>query len=535
MTPAACRLPPAGCRLVACGLWLVVCGGLLSALPSPDPVLAIAGRDTLRREEFQLQLAIAGGFDVAPENIQPMLETWADGMLLWREAERQGLGEDETTRVLAAEAEKDYVVGLMSHRISDTVRVSENEIFDYYNRHKTDFVTQLRMQYAILPDEKAVQQALTDLKKPGAQFKALAQERSLERSINPAAELTLVGRNDTNAGLDPVLEDTIFTLPVGKLSLPLNVNGQYWLVEVTDRIRLRDEPGLDKVHDFISKFLELKKKRAVLERAVAALRKSRKVIFPKARGDTLGVLAQVGDSVLTRHRLLVQLTPGQTLSQENEARVIEVWINSELFAQEARRLGVGSDETTRVVMRQKTRDYVTNLLLDRMTRDLAVSNNDVFDYFQKHKDEFRYAVKVLHILCGSDSVAEAVLADVKKGVDFQKLARERSADRATSQGEESPPLDRLGQQGQLNPELEEAVFSLPVGAVSPLIHTNQGYWLVKVTDRKQVRNDVVFDDAKERINTFLHDQSYRQAVDGLLTQLQTAHPVQLFPMNYWAN
>jgi len=517
------------------GFLLSVICYLVSAAPGPNPVLAVAGPDTLRRAEFQLQLAIDGGFDVAPENIRPLLETWADGMLLWREAEREGLGRDETTRVLAAEAEKDYVVGLMSHRLTDTVKVSENEVFDYYNRHKLDFVSQLRLQYMVLPDEKAVQQALSDLKKPGAQFKALAQERSLERAVNPNAELTVVGRNDTNAALDPVLEDTIFALPLGRPGPPLKVNGQYWLVEVIEKIRLRDEPGLDKVHDFISRFLELKKKREVLDRVIKALRKSGKVSLPKTKGDTLDVLARVGDSTLTRHRLLIQLTPGQTLSRENESRVVEVWVNSELLVQAARRLGVGTDDTTRTIMRQKQREYVTNLMLDRTTRAIPVTNNDVFDYFQKHKDDFLYAVRVLHIVSGSDSAAEAVLADVKKGVDFQKLARERSADRATSQGEESPPLDRLGQQGKLNPALEEMVFSLKTGVVSPIVHTNQGYWILKVTDRKQVRNSVAFDDAKERISTFLHDQRYRQAVDGLLDQQRAAHPVQLLPMNYWAN
>jgi len=53
--------------------WLLCC--LMSLAPGSDPVLAIAGPDTLRRAEFQLQLAIDGGFDVSPENIPPMLET----------------------------------------------------------------------------------------------------------------------------------------------------------------------------------------------------------------------------------------------------------------------------------------------------------------------------------------------------------------------------------------------------------------------------------------------------------------------------
>jgi parvulin-like peptidyl-prolyl isomerase len=508
---------------------------LLSTVPVSDPALAIAGADTLRRAQFQLQLAIDGVSDVSPENIQPLLETWIDGTLLYREAERIGLGQDETTRVLASEVARDYIVGLMTQRVSDTVKVSENEIFDYYNRHKLDFVTQLRMQYMVLADEKAARQALADLKRPGARFKTLAQERSLDRAANPGAELTLVGRNDTMAGLDPLLEDTVFTLPVGKVSLPLKAGNQFWLVEVLDKMRMRDELPLEQVRDFIRRFVELKKKRAVLERALAALRKRTRVAYPKTSGAADDVLAKVGDSALTRGRLLLQLAPGQTVSEENLRRAADIWVNTELFVQEARRLGVGGDETTRAVLRGKTRDYVTNLLLERVTGKVAVANNDVFDYFQKHKEEFMYDVKILHVLCGSDSAVKSVLADIGKGADFQKLARERSADRALSQGAESRYLDRLDAQGKLNPELEETIFSLKVGAVSPPIRTNQGFWIVKVTDRKQVRNDVTFEQARERISAFLHEQRYRRMIGDLLVELRQSQPRAVFPENYWAN
>ena len=75
---------------------------------------------------------------------------------------------------------------------------------------------------------------------------------------------------------------------------------------------------------------------------------------------------------------------------------------------------------------------------------------------------------------GPDSAAQSMLADIRKGVDFQKLAQERSSDRALSQGVESRYLDRLDAQAKLNPELEETIFSLKVGVVSPAIRTNQG-------------------------------------------------------------
>jgi hypothetical protein len=320
---------------------------------------------------------------------------------------------------------------------------------------------------------------------------------------------------------------------VGRRSPPLKAGNQYWLVEVLDKMRMRDELPLEQVRDFITRFLELKKRRHALEQALAQLRKRTKVAYPKAKGNADDVLVKVGDSALTRRRLLLQLSPGQTLSEDNLRRVADIWVNTELFVQEARRLGVGNDETTRAVLGEKTREYVTNLLLEQVTGKVAVAGNDVFDYFQKHKEEFMYDVKILHVLCGSDSAAQVMLTDIRKGADFQELARERSADRALSQGAESRYLDRLDPQGKLNPELEEMIFSLKVGVVSPAIRTNQGYWIVKVTDRKQVRNDVTFEQARERIASFLHEQRYRRLIDDQLAELRQSQFRAVFPASYW--
>ena len=71
------------------------------------------------------------------------------------------------------------------------------------------------------------------------------------------------------------------------------------------------------------------------------------------------------------------------------------------------------------------------------------------------------------------------------------------------------------------------------GEVSPIIHTNQGYWIIKVTDRKAVRKDIAFDQAKERIGSFLYQLKSRQALDDLLTGLRAGTPVLLYPSDYW--
>jgi len=71
--------------------------------------------------------------------------------------------------------------------------------------------------------------------------------------------------------------------------------------------------------------------------------------------------------------------------------------------------------------------------------------------------------------------------------------------------------------------------------VSPAIRTNQGFWIVKVTDRKQVRNDVTFEQARERISSFLHEQRYRRLIEDLLAELDRSQSQAVFPASYWGN
>jgi parvulin-like peptidyl-prolyl isomerase len=76
--------------------------------------------------------------------------------------------------------------------------------------------------------------------------------------------------------------------------------------------------------------------------------------------------------------------------------------------------------------------------------------------------------------------AESVLARVRKGEDFAKLAGEFSDDGSKEQGGD---LDYFGR-GQMVPEFEKAAFSLKPGEVSDLVETQFGFHIIKVEDRR---------------------------------------------------
>ncbi|MDQ6887366.1 MAG: peptidylprolyl isomerase [Gemmatimonadota bacterium] len=76
--------------------------------------------------------------------------------------------------------------------------------------------------------------------------------------------------------------------------------------------------------------------------------------------------------------------------------------------------------------------------------------------------------------------ADSVLADLRKGADFEKIAKRESMDATKDQGGD------LGwrRRGDLLPEFERVAFALPPDQLSPVVETQYGYHIIRV-DRVQ--------------------------------------------------
>ena len=76
--------------------------------------------------------------------------------------------------------------------------------------------------------------------------------------------------------------------------------------------------------------------------------------------------------------------------------------------------------------------------------------------------------------------AEAILAELKAGADFAKLAEEKSDDLVSAEvGGDLEWIDR----DMMDPEFEEAAFALAnAGDISELVKTEFGYHIIKLTD-----------------------------------------------------
>lgn len=88
-----------------------------------------------------------------------------------------------------------------------------------------------------------------------------------------------------------------------------------------------------------------------------------------------------------------------------------------------------------------------------------------------------------HILVKSESEAAAVVALLRNGSDFARLAREFSSD--TGSGSQGGDLGWFGK-GVMVSEFETAAFSQPVGEIGEPVQTQFGYHIIQVLARQEL-------------------------------------------------
>jgi peptidyl-prolyl cis-trans isomerase C len=122
-------------------------------------------------------------------------------------------------------------------------------------------------------------------------------------------------------------------------------------------------------------------------------------------------------------------------------------------------------------------------------------------------------VRARHILVKTEAEAKDVLAKVKGGADFEKLAREISIDpSAKANGGDLEYFSK----GQMVAEFSEAAFKLDKGQVSEPVKTQFGFHIIKVEDKRQ-KPLPKYDEVKEQVQAFV----VRKAQAELIMKLRT--------------
>jgi parvulin-like peptidyl-prolyl isomerase len=279
----------------------------------------------------------------------------------------------------------------------------------------------------------------------------------------------------------------------------------------------------------------------ILAAAVAAAALVTGCNKPKSGSGTAGpalagpALASVNGDKLTGQELDSLSPEGFQVTRENLPKILDKWVSNTLMYQEALRRGVDKEPQVQAHLKRLERDYLVNELLDRMTSSIKVGQDQLMQYFNQHKEEFSYEVKITRIVMADSMQAVQTAAELKAGADFQKLAKERSQDALLEAGQESRYFARnVGDpRNGGDPGIVEAIFALSPGQVSGVVPSQEGYQIIKLIDKKKVKADVTIADVKDDIEAILSYRRSQAMVDSVLTALRATAKVELKPDAYF--
>jgi peptidyl-prolyl cis-trans isomerase C len=165
--------------------------------------------------------------------------------------------------------------------------------------------------------------------------------------------------------------------------------------------------------------------------------------------------------------------------------------------------------------------------LEAQRKDAApMTDEEAKAFYDKNPDQFQKPeqVRASHILIKvaedakpedvvkKEKEAEAVLARVKAGEDFKKLATEISEDPSAKQN--GGDLDFFTKE-RMVPEFSEAAFAMKKDDVSEPVRSKFGYHIIKVTDRKPAEK-VSFESVKPRLIAYLERQKTQESMEKII-------------------
>lgn len=161
--------------------------------------------------------------------------------------------------------------------------------------------------------------------------------------------------------------------------------------------------------------------------------------------------------------------------------------------------GYGDEDDYREIVR-------TSLLYDQAVYgDIEVPDEEVETRFDRMKEE----VEAEHILVADEETANEVKKKLDEGEDFAKLAKEYSEDPGSA--EEGGKLGYFTA-GEMVPEFEDAAYTLEIDKISDPVETDNGFHIIKVTDKREIEDDIgSFEENEEAIRNELKMQKVEPA------------------------
>lgn len=250
---------------------------------------------------------------------------------------------------------------------------------------------------------------------------------------------------------------------------------------------------------------------AELEGAVAPRRESE----PHVSGEDL--IHEELERLVTEQIVLNRATElGVEISPEEVSRRIRQMVGGD----EAAAAEVASRGYEDQLRRQMTMDRTAVL---ELAGQIELSESAILHYFEEHRE--RYAeprrVQIRQILVAEEEKAHKLLAEIRKGADFEELARQHSIAPEAEEGGLIPPFAS----GEL-PEVFDRAFKLGKGQVSPVIGSPFGFHIFRQEATLEA-HEPTLEEVREQVRLDLERERLSELRRAWLRELRVAADIRV--------
>lgn len=217
---------------------------------------------------------------------------------------------------------------------------------------------------------------------------------------------------------------------------------------------------------------------------------------------------------------LKQYFGGQEINKE----VINELVYQALLYEDAIERGMDKDEEFQEVLEKTKESMLKTYALGKLLATVSVSDDEIKKFYQDHKEAFKEneSANASHILVEEEDKAREIYEKIKKGEDFEALAREFSTCPSKEKGGDLGIFTR----GQMVKEFEDAVFNGEVGKVTEPVKTQFGYHIIKINEKNEGR-DLEFDEVKEKIAAQVRRQKEQEVYNKKINELKDKYQVKM--------
>ncbi|MHB8473674.1 MAG: peptidylprolyl isomerase [Gammaproteobacteria bacterium] len=207
-----------------------------------------------------------------------------------------------------------------------------------------------------------------------------------------------------------------------------------------------------------------------------------------------------------------RIQPGSVPTPEESKAILNEMVSLELVVQDALKKGLDKKPDVEKTIENQRRMLLANAALREYVEAHPITDEQLKkEYDQRIAAGGTKELKARHILVKTEAEAKAIIAQLEKGADFAKLAKEKSTDSSAKEGGE------LGwfSPSQMVKPFTEAALALKKGEYTKTpVQSQFGWHIIQLEDVRDTKAPP-FDQMKDRVRSFLQQKMSQEYIEGL--------------------